>query len=69
MGGERLHVPHLLDTELCDALRKLVLRGRLTPAGAATGLTAWARPGVWRHPSVPLMGRIWELRNGRWNGG
>jgi len=61
--SEALHVPHLIDTEVVDAIRKLVLRDHLEAADAERALAVWQRFGVRRHPTVRLIDRIWELRH------
>lgn len=63
IGQEQLHGPHLLDTEVTDALRKLVLRTELTVLDATSALRAWSRLGVRRHPINGLLDRIWALRH------
>ncbi len=39
LGGEDLHAPHLLDTEVVSALRGLVLGGRISESRAMDALT------------------------------
>ena len=63
LATSALHAPHLLDTEVVDAVRKLVLRRTLTPSDAGGALAVWARLGVRRYPSIGMLDRIWELRN------
>jgi predicted nucleic acid-binding protein len=55
-------VPHLADSEVADALRSQVLRGRIHPADAELALARWGRLGLRRFPAVGLLERIWELR-------
>jgi len=61
--AEGVAVPHLADSELANALRAQVLRGRVDDGGACAALARWARLGVRRHPVVALLGRIWQLRH------
>jgi len=63
LGSEALHAPHLVDTEVVDAIRKLVLRDHLGTTDAERALTTWQRFGVHRHPTVRMIDRIWELRH------
>lgn len=62
IAAQQTHVPHLIDPEVANGLRRLVVRGELG-AGSGWGvLDVWRRVGVIRHPVVSLAGRIWELR-------
>ena len=63
LAQERVHVPHLVDTEVCDALQKLALRGSLDDRLAGSLLSTWSRLGVTRHPAAPVAARVWELRH------
>jgi predicted nucleic acid-binding protein len=56
-------VPHLADSEVTQALRAQVLRGRISAADAGAALDRWARLGVRRFDVVGLLVRIWELRD------
>ncbi|MDA8284979.1 MAG: type II toxin-antitoxin system VapC family toxin [Actinomycetota bacterium] len=62
LGTEPVHVPHLLDAELANALRRAVLGDRLDSAAAWVALDRWRRLGVTRHASVGMYDRIWGLR-------
>jgi predicted nucleic acid-binding protein len=61
-GDEQVHVPHLIDAEVPNALRRLVAAGRLAPDAAWEALDRWRRLGLTRYPMVGLLDRIWELR-------
>ena len=63
LAGHALHAPHLLDTEVSDAIRKLVLRQRLTADEAGGALAGWKLLGLHRYPTIGLIDRIWELRH------
>jgi predicted nucleic acid-binding protein len=63
LATEPLHAPHLLDTEVVDAIRKLALRRALTGRNAGAALAGWKRLGVRRYPSIGMLQRIWELRH------
>lgn len=59
---EQIHVPHLIDSEVTNALRRHVTAGRLAPDVAWDALRRWCRLGLTRYPGVGLLDRIWELR-------
>ena len=61
-ANEQLHVPHLIDAEVVQALRRLVITGRLSAHEGEGLLTAWAALAFVRHPFHALLPRIWELR-------
>jgi len=61
LGDGAVHVPHLVDTEVADAIRKLVLRDQLGTTDAKRALATWQRFGVQRQPTVRMIDRIWEL--------
>ena len=62
LADDALHAPHLIDSEVAQALRRLVLRGALGTADGWAALDAWRRLGVVRHSVVGLLDRVWELR-------
>ncbi len=55
-------VPHLVDSELCHALRRLVRRGAIGLSQADPALERWVGMGLRRYGAVGLLDRIWELR-------
>ena len=57
-----LHVPHLADVEVAQALRRFVLDGELDAAQAAAALEDLRSLDVERHGHEPLLTRIWALR-------
>lgn len=61
-AGEALHAPYLLDVEVAHALRRYALRGTLSAARGAEALSDVAQMRLRRYPHVPLLPRIWELR-------
>jgi predicted nucleic acid-binding protein len=63
LGDEELAVPHLLDSEVVDVLRRLVHRGRLSEVQGAAALTAFTALELLRFPADWLRPRMWELRN------
>ncbi|MGH2714379.1 MAG: type II toxin-antitoxin system VapC family toxin [Thermoleophilaceae bacterium] len=58
-----LHAPHLIDTEILHALRRLTMKGELTDERAADARTDFAELSLTRYPHHPLSDRIWELRH------
>jgi len=62
LSDETLHAPHLVDSEVAQALRRLVLRGTVRAGDGWAALDSWRRLGVVRHPISGLLGRVWELR-------
>lgn len=57
-----LHAPHLLDTEILHALRRLVLTGAISEEQAEDLRSDLADLAVTRYPHEPLSDRVWELR-------
>ena len=57
-----LHVPHLADVEVAQALRRYVKDGELDAATAAVALEDFRSLDLQRHAHEPLLDRIWELR-------
>lgn len=62
IAAERLHVPHLVDSEIASGLRRLAQRDRLGAADGRRALQTWRRLAVMRYPVVGLFERIWEIR-------
>lgn len=56
-------VPHLLDLEVTQVLRRFLSRGEATQERAVDALDKLADLPAARYPHWPLLGRIWELRN------
>jgi len=61
--GERVHVPHLLDLEVLNVLRRQTLRGILTTERGTMALQDLENIKMTRYPHTSLLGRIWELRD------
>jgi predicted nucleic acid-binding protein len=57
-----LHVPHLADIEVAQALRRYVREGALDAASAASALEDLRSLDLERHAHEPLLDRIWALR-------
>ncbi len=59
---ETVRVPHLIDIEIAQVLRRYVLRGVIDEGLDATALRRWTDLDVERHPRQPFLGRIRRLR-------
>lgn len=57
-----LHVPHLVDVEVAQALRRLVEYGELDQDDARVALEDLRALDLERHAHEPLFDRIWSLR-------
>lgn len=62
LAEEHVHVPHLIDPEVANALRRGVAASRIEPGDAWTALDRWRRLGLERYAVVHLLERVWELR-------
>lgn len=60
--GEELAAPELLDLEVAAAVRQVVARGQLDVRRARRALADLAAMSLERASHVPLLERIWELR-------
>jgi len=60
---EQLHVPHLIDPEVANGLRRAVAASRIEPDDAWTALDRWRRLGMARYAVFNLLERIWALRD------
>jgi predicted nucleic acid-binding protein len=63
LASEQLHAPHLVDSEVANALRRAAATHRLQDDVAWAALAAWSRLGMTRYPAHSLVRRIWELRD------
>jgi predicted nucleic acid-binding protein len=63
LAEERVHAPHLIDSEVANALRRATAARRVGADAAWAALDAWRRLGMTRYPAHSLLGRIWELRD------
>jgi predicted nucleic acid-binding protein len=57
-----LHVPHLADIEVAQALRRYAKDGELEAAEATVALEDLRSLDLQRHAHEPLLERVWELR-------
>lgn len=63
LGAQEWAAPHLLDSEVLNVLRRLVLRGVLTEKQGSSALTGFGRLIVRRFPADGLRNRMWTLRH------
>ena len=61
-GDSDLHAPHLIDTEVLHALRRLLRRGQISAERSHDALTDFAELTLVRYPHEPLNERVWDLR-------
>lgn len=62
LAEDQVHVPHLIDPEVANALRRGVAASQLAPGDAWTALDRWRRLGITRYAVFHLLDRVWELR-------
>jgi predicted nucleic acid-binding protein len=63
LAEAQLPAPHLIDTEVANALRGKVRSGEI-PAGAGwAALNTLGQLGITRYPGSGLGERVWELRD------
>jgi predicted nucleic acid-binding protein len=60
--AEGLHVPHLADIEVVQALRRYVREGEIDADAAEQALDDLRALDLQRHAHEPLLERVWELR-------
>ncbi|HWI22938.1 MAG TPA: type II toxin-antitoxin system VapC family toxin [Baekduia sp.] len=58
-----LHGPHLIDTEVLHALRRMTMNGEITDERAADARSDFAELALVRYPHEPLSDRVWQLRH------
>jgi predicted nucleic acid-binding protein len=58
-----LHVPHLADVEIMQALRRYVREGTLDADSAAAAIDDLRSLDLERHGHEPLLERVWALRD------
>ena len=57
-----LHVPHLADVEVAQALRRYVREGEVESSSAEAALEDLRSLDLERHSHEPLLERVWALR-------
>lgn len=60
--AEQLHAPHLIDVEVAQALRRLLLARQITLGRAQEAFEDFVLLAIERHTHRPLLGRIWALK-------
>ena len=63
LSEQQLHAPHLIDTEIANALRGKVRSGELAARAGWVALDTFRRLGLTRYPGSGLLERVWELRD------
>ena len=63
LSNESLAAPHLIDSEIAQALRTHVRRDDIRPTDAQRAIERWVDLGVHRVAIVGLLQRIWTLRD------
>ena len=58
-----VHVPHLIDLEVVQVLRRYVRDGTLSETMAMTALDRWRDLDAERYAHEPFLDRIWRLRD------
>jgi len=60
---QRLHAPHLIDVEITQALRRLVMLKEIDAARAELALGDYLALVIERHSQVEMLPRLWQLRD------
>lgn len=60
-AGE-IQAPHLIDVEVLNGLRRLVMRGDMNADRASDARLDFADLAITRYPHLPLIDRMWSLR-------
>lgn len=60
---ESLHAPYLIDVEVANVVRRYAARGEINDARGPEALDDLIDFPMHRHPHLPLLFRIWELRH------
>ena len=58
-----MYVPHLIDVEVAQVLRRYVMTGQMEAPRATQALTDFMDMRVERYAMEPLLPRIWALRD------
>lgn len=62
-ANERLHAPHLIDSELASGLRRRVLAQQLSADQGWRALDTWRQLAMTRYAVHTLLDRVWDLRD------
>jgi len=60
---QRLHAPHLIDLEITQALRRLVMLKEIDATRAELALEDYLTLVIERHSHVETLPRLWQLRD------
>ena len=63
LASEQLHAPHLIDSEVVNAIRRGAAAKQLDADAGWTALDTFRRLGMTRYPAFSILDRIWELRD------
>lgn len=63
IASDEVHAPHLIDSEVAHALRRLANAGLVSGAQGIAALATLSRMGLTRYPGYLLHPRVWELRD------
>lgn len=58
-----LHGPHLVDTEVLHALRRMLINNEISDERAQDARSDFAELALVRYPHQPLSDRVWALRH------
>ncbi len=62
-ADQHVHVPHLIDTEIANAVRGHVRRGELDEENGWEIMHTFRWLGITRHGTFSMLDRVWELRH------
>lgn len=62
-GARRIRAPHVIDAEVLDAVRRIVLAGGIAPERGGAALEDFASIPIVRFPHRRLLMRVWALRD------
>ena len=58
-----VNAPHLIDLEIANVLRRLVLRREISAERGAVALEDFAKIPIFKWAHAPLLPRVWALRD------
>ena len=58
-----VHVPHLIDLEIAQVLRRYARHGTLSARTGMLALERWRSLDVQRYSHEPFLDRVWQLRD------